>query len=223
MKPDPSHSNSAPRLQTSQETPDSSKVLAWLATQATPDHGDGMPMAADLLQDLERKFGSVKEVKTTAAAPQLAGFGSLISSLAGRLTLGSGLLAACLVLFFSLRGGNDGLTIAPNTTIVRGGNDPAGSTIAGIAWKWIGAESFSPELAQLKTEGFTEDLANARNVVTLDAQSDPQFVLVTGTKAGDSQADWSLRLPKLPADAQRPDRWLQSLIQLQEKIDSSAP
>lgn len=223
MKPDPSHSNSAQRLETSQEAPDSSKVLAWLATQATPDHGDAPPMPADLLQDLERKFGAVKEVKTTAAAPQSSWLGNLVSSLAGRLALGSGLLAACLVLFFVLRGGDDDQLITPNNPVLRGGNDPAARTIEGIAWKWIGAESFALELAQLKTEGFTEDLANASNVVTLDAQSDPQFVLVSATKSGETRADWSLRLPKLPADAQRPDRWLQALIQLQETIDSSAP
>lgn len=228
MKPDPSLSNSAARSQESQEPADPSKVLAWLATQATPDHGDAPPMPADLLQDLERKFGSVKEVKSTAAASQSSRLGNLVSSLVGRLALSGGLVAACFVLFLVLRGGNDGQVSQNGTTtiiepVLRGGNDPAKQSVDGIAWKWIGADSFGTELARLKTEGFTEELANARNVVTLDAQSDPQFVLVSGAKSGETQGNWSLRLPKLPADAQRPDRWLQLLIQLQEKIDSSAP
>ena len=226
MKPDPSLSTRTEPAGSPQDATDPSKVLAWLATQATPDHGDAPPMPADLLQDLERKFGAVKEVKATASAPQQSWLGNMVSSLVGRLALGGGLVAACLVVFLMMRGGNDapqGQINITNDPVLRGGNDPAKQIVDGIAWKWIGSESFGAEMAQLKSEGFTEDLANARNVVTLDAQSDPQFVLVAGMKSGEVQSDWALRLPKLPADVTRPYRWLQALLQLQEKIDSSAP
>ena len=58
-------------------------------------------------------------------------------------------------------------------------------------------------------------------IISIDTQSDAQFVLVSGQKNGIVQPEWSVRLAKLPAGAQRPERWLQALLDLQSKIDAS--
>lgn len=197
----------------SSQPPEPEQVLQWLTTQRQPDGGEAPPLPEDLLKQLESAFG-----RAPAPMPPPLEHGRSWFNLRS-FSLVAGLAVACLVMVLTLHREKDGTT-AGLKPVVRGG----GATAAGaaeVAWKWDSATSFAAELELLKQEGFTEEAPQAATVIRLDTQSDPHFVLVTGEKNGKLQGEWSLRLPKLPADAQRPQRWLQALLQLQAKLDAS--
>lgn len=201
-------------------------MLAWLSSQATPDHGEETPpLPSDLLKALEKKFGSAPDAPRAATGEKQGLLSMLAEILSRRLALVGGIAVACLAVMLAIRNTyqtNPGITTNPEI-ILRGGNETNAGTQPGISWHWIGAGPFAAEQERLGKEGFVAEIAKSTVVVTLDAQSDPNFVLVSGSNSGIPQPEWTTRLPKLPADAQRPDLWLQMLIQLQEKIDATPP
>lgn len=224
MHPDPTSTTEAGPNQS--QPADHTKVLAWLSSQATPDHGDETPpLPSDLLKALEKKFGAAPDTPLTAPAEKQGLLSMLAETLTRKLALVGGIAAACLAVLLAVRNTYppDSGTATDPEIVLRGGNETKVGNQSGISWHWIGSGPFAAEQERLGKEGFVTEIAKAAVVITLDAESDPHFVLVSGTKSGIPKPEWSTRLPKLPADAQRPDLWLQALIQLQEKIDSTPP
>ena len=188
-------------------------LIRWLAEQGPADRGEAPPLPEDLLEQLEITFGKAPDpipAETSVSRSWL----SLRS-----FSFAIGLTAACVVAFLMIRGEQNGGD--PDPRLVLRGGSGIEIKVPGVAWHWDASQGFEKERAALGQEGFTEDKTNAMVIISVDTQSDPQFVLVSGQKNGIIQPEWSVRLSKLPADAQRPERWLQALLDLQSKIDAS--
>jgi hypothetical protein len=200
------------------------QVLAWLATQTTPDHGESAPpMPADLLSDIQRTFGLAPETPP-AASERTSLWQRAVKLCSARSTLGwgSALAAACVVaLLVWQHGSQSDSSRSSDVDAVRGGQPVA--TLPDISWHWIGLENFPVEKAKLQKEDLTEEVSNSSIVVTLDAASDPLQVKVTTTKKGIPQPDLSLSLPKQSLPTMRPAIWVEALQQLQNKLQSSPP
>ena len=194
-------------------TSDPDAIIRWLAEQGPADRDEAPPLPEDLLKQLEITFGKAADPIPAPASDSRSWFSLRSFSFA------VGLAAACVVALLMIRGDQNGGD-ADDRPVLRGGNGTE-VKVPGVAWHWDTAEGFEKEREALGQEGFTEEKANAMVIISIDTQSDAQFVLVSGQKNGIVQPEWSVRLAKLPADAQRPERWLQALLDLQSKIDAS--
>ena len=194
-------------------TSDPDAIIRWLAEQGPADRDEAPPLPEDLLKQLEITFGKAADPIPAPTSVSRSWFSLRSFSFA------VGLAAACVVALLMIRGDQSGGT-SDGRPVLRGGNGTE-VKVPGVAWHWDTALGFEKEREALGQEGFTEDKANAMVTISIDTQSDPQFVLVSGQKNGIVQPEWSVRLAKLPADAQRPERWLQALLDLQSKIDAS--
>jgi hypothetical protein len=197
------------------------QVLSWLATQATPDHGESTPpMPADLLSDIQKTFGIAPEAPRVLERASLWSRVSEVFSSRSVMAWGGALTAACVVALFVWQNGHQTGTggVSGSDTDMRGGKPVA--TVPGISWHWIGLENFPTEQAKLEKEGFISDSTSTSIVVTLDAAADPLQVLVSTVKDGVPQPILFTQLPKQSLPAMRPAVWVNSLQQLQSKLQS---
>lgn len=197
------------------------QVLAWLATQATPDNDESAPpMPADLLNDIQKTFGIAPEAPRAMEQASLWSRITEIFSARGVMAWGGALTAACVVALFVWQNGNQtsGDGMAPGPDNMRGGQTVAKTP--GISWHWIGLENFPAEQAKLEKEGFISDSTNTSIVVTLDAVVDRLQVQVRTTKDGVPQPNLLMQLPKQSPPAMRPNVWVNALQQLQSKLQS---
>ncbi len=221
MTPELDHPANTQHATPASTQPQSEQVLAWLATQATPDHGESAPpLPADLLSDIQKTFG---------IAPEAAARTMESSSLWSRITeafssrnmmaWGGSLAAACIVALLVWQNGNPSTnhTTTGAGDQLRGGGQVA--TIPGISWQWTGLENFPAEQAKLDQAELISANANTSVVVHLDATSDPLKVLLTITKDGVAQSDPAPALYK-NALGDRPSQWVNALQQLQSKLQS---
>ncbi len=221
MTPDPETPSD---LQTSTPaTVQPEQVLAWLATQTTPDQGEtSPPLPADLLSDIKQTFGIAPEPAPSGV--ERAGLWQKITELfssRGLMAWSGTLAAACLVALLVWQ------NVSPTPMGQPGGDDPVlrggtpTTTVPGISWHWIGLENFPAEQSKLTKEELTQEIPQSVLVVTLDALADPLQVLVTTTKNGAAQPDLSLKLPKQPAPAMRAGIWVKALQELQTKLQTA--
>jgi hypothetical protein len=199
------------------------QVLAWLATQATPDQGEtSPPLPADLLSDIKQTFGIAPEPAPSGV--ERVGLWQKITELfssRGLMAWSGTLAAACVVALLVWQ------YVSPKTMGQPGGDDPIlrggtpATTVPGISWHWIGLENFPAEQSKLTKEELTQEIPQSVFVVTLDALADPLQVLVTTTKNGTAQPNFSLKLPKQPAPAMRAGIWVKALQELQTKLQTA--
>ncbi len=208
MTPEPLAANTTTPAPTT--TPEA--ALTWLASQATPDHGESAPpLPADLLSDIQKKFGLAPEA---ARSVERVSLWSRLSALSWGGALATACVVALLAFHFTTPMAGPGNGAEP----MRGQSTVVGTP--GISWHWIGLEAFPAEAATVAKEDLTEEISSSAIVVTLDATRDPLAVIVTVTKNGKVQPSLERKLPKQATPA-RANEWVTTLQELQSQLSAT--
>jgi hypothetical protein len=221
MTPELDHSSHTQHATPAATKPQPEQVLAWLATQATPDHGESAPpLPADLLNDIQKTFGIAPEA--AARTMESSSLWSRITeafSARGMMAWGGALTTACIVALLVWQNGqpSDGSGTTGVGEPMRGGGQATSMT--GISWQWTGLENFPAEQAKLEQAELISAKTSTGIVVHLDATSDPLKVILTITKDGVAQPDPAPVLYK-NALGDRPSQWVNALQQLQSKLQT---